>query len=187
MKFDYNTVVAKIKPDECEIVKSRELASRIALFIREKYDLDARLMGSVAKNTFLSGDKDLDIFVLFPLSFSREELEKKGLEIGKAVFLKFGGGKYIVSYAEHPYTKGMLEEYKVEIVPAYLIKSTKELMSAVDRTPFHTNYVISNLKNHDEVRILKKFLKGIGCYGSDLKTEGFSGYLCELLIMRYGT
>lgn len=187
MMFDYGKVISKIKPDEGEIMKSRELASKISRFIREKYDLDARLMGSVAKNTFLSGDKDLDIFVLFPLSFSREDLEKKGLEIGKAVFLKFGSGKCIVSYAEHPYTKGMIGEYKVEIVPAYLIKSTKELMSAVDRTPFHTNYVISNLKNHDEVRILKKFLKGIGCYGSDLKTEGFSGYLSELLIMRYGS
>ncbi|MBS7613865.1 hypothetical protein KEJ48_06465, partial [Candidatus Bathyarchaeota archaeon] len=31
-----------------------------------------------------------------------------------------------------------------------------------------------------------KFAKGIGVYGADIKTGGFSGYLCELLIVSYG-
>jgi len=34
--------------------------------------------------------------------------------------------------------------------------------------------------------ILKKFLKSAGLYGSSLKVEGFSGYLCENLIIEYG-
>jgi tRNA nucleotidyltransferase (CCA-adding enzyme) len=37
-----------------------------------------------------------------------------------------------------------------------------------------------------DVRLLKQFLKGIGAYGSDLRTEGFSGYLTELLVLEYG-
>ncbi|MEA3342752.1 MAG: CCA tRNA nucleotidyltransferase [archaeon] len=187
MKVVFGEVVAKVKPGRAEVRASFELFSRIASFVKKEYGLSAKLMGSVAKDTFLSGDKDLDIFVFFSVSFSRKELEKKGLEIGKAVFEKFGCRDYTVSYAEHPYTKGVIEGYEVEVVPAYSIKSTKKLRSAVDRTPFHTEYVLSNLKNHDEVRIFKRFLKGIGCYGSDLKTEGFSGYLCELLIIHYGT
>ena len=36
-----------------------------------------------------------------------------------------------------------------------------------------------------EVRLLKKFMKGIGVYGAEIKVGGFSGYLCELLILRY--
>ncbi len=187
MKLVFGEVIAKVKPDKAEVRASFELFSRISSFIREEYGLSAKLMGSVAKDTFLSGDKDLDIFVFFPVSFSRNELEKKALEIGKAVFEEFGCRDYTVSYAEHPYTKGVIEGYEVEVVPAYSIKSTKNLKSAVDRTPFHTEYVLANLENHDEVRIFKRFLKGIGCYGSDLKTEGFSGYLCEILIIHYNT
>jgi tRNA nucleotidyltransferase (CCA-adding enzyme) len=36
-----------------------------------------------------------------------------------------------------------------------------------------------------EVRVLKKFLKGVGVYGAEIKTGGFSGYLCELLLVHY--
>jgi tRNA nucleotidyltransferase (CCA-adding enzyme) len=35
------------------------------------------------------------------------------------------------------------------------------------------------------VRLLKKFLKGVDAYGAEIKTGGFSGYLCELLIIHY--
>jgi len=38
-----------------------------------------------------------------------------------------------------------------------------------------------------EVRLLKQFLKGIGCYGAEAEVEGFSGYLCEILILKYGS
>ena len=34
--------------------------------------------------------------------------------------------------------------------------------------------------------LLKRFTKAGGIYGSDQMTEGFSGYLCELLILHYG-
>ncbi|MEM0493549.1 MAG: hypothetical protein QXS02_06330, partial [Candidatus Thermoplasmatota archaeon] len=33
----------------------------------------------------------------------------------------------------------------------------------------------------------KQFLRGVGCYGAEAKIEGFSGYLCELLIIKYKT
>ena len=182
----FEHALKKIRPDTKEIVENQMMFDDIKAFIKEKYSLDARLMGSVAKNTFIAGDKDLDIFVFFPIKTKKEDLEEKGLNIGKNVFKRFGGN-YVVSYAEHPYTKGHVGSFEIEIVPAYKITSTKKLISAVDRTPFHTKYVLDTLKKPDEVRLLKKFLKGVGAYGSDLKTNGFSGYLCELLIIKYGT
>lgn len=174
-----------IKPSDKEINETQAMFLKIQAFVKEKFALHADLMGSVAKGTFLAGDKDLDIFVFFPPETKRETLEKKGLEVGKAVFKHFGG-KFEVSYAEHPYTKGMIRGFHVEIVPAYGVRSAELMQSAVDRTPFHKAFVLSSLKNPDDVRLLKKFLKGIGCYGSDLKTAGFSGYLCELLSVKYG-
>jgi tRNA nucleotidyltransferase (CCA-adding enzyme) len=63
------------------------------------------------------------------------------------------------------------------------------MKSAVDRTPFHVKYLEKHLKKNqsNEVRLLKKFLKSHNLYGADAKTEGFSGYLCELLIIKYKT
>ncbi|NIS30872.1 MAG: tRNA CCA-pyrophosphorylase, partial [Actinobacteria bacterium] len=54
-----------------------------------------------------------------------------------------------------------------------------------DRTPFHAAYVEGRLNDElaAEVRVLKQLLEGIGVYGSDLKTRGFSGYLTELLVL----
>ncbi|MGB9676699.1 MAG: CCA tRNA nucleotidyltransferase, partial [Candidatus Bathyarchaeales archaeon] len=62
-----------------------------------------------------------------------------------------------------------------------------EWLSAADRTPYHTDYVKKHLsaEMRDEVRLLKKFMKGIGVYGAEIKIGGFSGYLCELLILHY--
>jgi tRNA nucleotidyltransferase (CCA-adding enzyme) len=45
------------------------------------------------------------------------------------------------------------------------------------------NRLNKTLRN--EVRLLKKFMQGIRVYGAEIKTGGFSGYLCELLILQY--
>lgn len=160
---------------------------QIRSFIRDEFDRDARLMGSIAKDTFLTGDNDLDIFVFFPTDTSEETLEEEGLAIGEAVFDRFDGD-YEVEYAEHPYTKGDIDGYEVEIVPAYNVESGAAIRSSVDRTPFHEAWVNEHLTDEekDQVVLLKAFLRGQALYGSTLKVQGFSGYLCELLIAAYG-
>ena len=56
-----------------------------------------------------------------------------------------------------------------------------------DRSPFHTIFMTENLDENmkGQVRILKRFLKSIGIYGSQLSVGGFSGYVTEILILRY--
>ncbi|MBW6451123.1 MAG: CCA tRNA nucleotidyltransferase [DPANN group archaeon] len=179
-------VLDKIKPTNIEIKKNKDMYSKIKEYIESKFKKNVLLVGSVGKKTFISGDNDLDIFVFFNINTTKDTLEKEGLDIGKDVFKKFKG-QYTINYAEHPYVKGTINGFKIEIVPAYNITSTEVLKSAVDRTPFHTQYVLDNLKNQNDVLLLKQFLKGIECYGSDLKTLGFSGYLCELIILKYKT
>jgi tRNA nucleotidyltransferase (CCA-adding enzyme) len=81
-----------------------------------------------------------------------------------------------------------VEGVRVNVVPCYDV-ARGEWRSATDRTPFHTDYVISHLdpSQRKEVRLLKAFLKGVGVYGADVKISGFSGILCETLIMYYGS
>ena len=65
----------------------------------------------------------------------------------------------------------------------------EKIISAVDRSPLHLAYLLEKMdeKLYDDVRLLKQFCKGIGAYGSDARRLGFSGYICELLIMKYGS
>jgi tRNA nucleotidyltransferase (CCA-adding enzyme) len=92
-------------------------------------------------------------------------------------------------YAEHPYTHGFYRGHEVDIVPCYRLKSAAGRLTAVDRTPFHAKYVIGKLAKgqENEVRLFKQFAKGVGIYGAESKVQGLSGYLCELLVLRYGT
>jgi len=144
---------------------------------------DVLQVGSTARGTWLAGDRDIDLFVRFDPDLPRETLETYGLEIGHAV-LPEGHQEY----AEHPYVKGEFEGFDVDCVPCYAVESATDIRSAVDRTPFHTKYLDARIDDAlaRDVRIFKRFLKGIGAYGSDLKTRGFSGYLAELLIVEYG-
>jgi tRNA nucleotidyltransferase (CCA-adding enzyme) len=151
---------------------------------KRKLPITIELVGSTAKDTFLQDNLDIDIFLLFPTKFKKEDIAKNALSIGRS-FLK----DTEESYAEHPYLRGYHNNYYVELVPCYKIENASQKLSAVDRTPLHTKYVKENLNENQkpEVRLFKQFLKGISCYGAEAEVEGFSGYLCEILIIKFGS
>ena len=175
-------VLKRIVPMEEERKKISEIARMIMGRI-ESEGYKSVVVGSTARNTFIKGDRDIDIFVFFPKTMQRKEFEKKGVELGKKVL---SGYSPTVHYAEHPYVRGVVDGFKVEIVPCYKVE--KKIISAVDRSPLHNEYLKAAMKEgqKNDVRLLKQFLKGVRLYGADQKTHGFSGYLCELLILYYG-
>ncbi len=120
-----------------------------------------------------------------PTSIPRKNLGEIGLRIAKKAA---GDAEQIERFAEHPYLEIFIDDFRVDIVPCY-DAPPGEWQSATDRTPYHTDYIRTRLGQelHDEVRLLKKFMQGIGVYGAEIKIGGFSGYLCELLVMKYGS
>ena len=190
-------VLNDIKPTEEEQRELKEMSKKIINKINEiikqnpKYSaiIDVVQVGSTARETHLRNNYDIDIFLVFDKKTEREILEEIGLEVGKKAVEELGG-EYWTEYAEHPYTSAVIGKYSLDIVPCYRIDWGEKIISAVDRTPLHNEFVKRKLEKNkelcDDVRLLKKFLKGIGIYGSDLKTKGFSGYLCELLVIHYG-
>ncbi|WP_336021699.1 CCA tRNA nucleotidyltransferase [Halobellus salinisoli] len=161
-----------------------ELTARIEAEIDARgIDADVVQVGSTARGTWLAGDRDIDLFVRFPADLNRETLERYGLDIGNAV-LPDGHEEY----AEHPYVTGAFDGFDVDLVPCYDVGDGSALQSAVDRTPHHNAYLLERIDDDlaGEMRVFKQFLKGIGVYGSNLRTEGFSGYLSELLVLEHG-
>ncbi len=120
-----------------------------------------------------------------PISIPRKNLGDVGLKIAKKAA---GDAEQIERFAEHPYLEIFMDGFRVDIVPCYDAKPG-EWQSATDRTPYHTDYIKTHLAKAltSEVRLLKRFMQGIGVYGAEIKIGGFSGYLCELLVIKYGS
>jgi len=180
-------VLSEIVPSEDEKAKAKrtelELRKRLDEILKNYPQLEYRFLGSYARNTWLKDNLEIDVFILFPEDTPKDELERIGLEIGKAVV-----DEYELRYAAHPYVHGIVEGVEVDIVPCYKLKSAEKIKSAVDRTPFHHEWLKDRIKGKEnDVRLLKKFLKVAGIYGAEYKVKGFSGYLCELLVVFYGS
>jgi tRNA nucleotidyltransferase (CCA-adding enzyme) len=191
MKRVLSDVLKRITPSERE----REGLSRVlenvisaTNAVIKPLGLEKTIAGSFIRDTWLTDKKEIDLFIMFPTFYSREKLERLGLEVGKKIIGKLKG-KYEIAYAEHPYVRGLVKGFALDIVPCYKVRSASNIKSAVDRTPFHNRYIARRLKPtmSKEVRLLKQFCKAIDVYGSDVRTQGFSGYLCELLVIKYKT
>lgn len=182
-------VLERVVPADKEV----DLISRVskkALLTAKKFaqEVDSKIQvkveGSVAKGTWLKGSGDVDVFVLFPLEYADQDIEKFSMPLLEKIGKSLGGVH--VKYAQHPYIETEIEGIKVEFVPGFNT-NPDAIISAVDRTPYHTSYVMEHLEDPNQARLLKQFCKGVGVYGAEQSTLGFSGYLCELLIIKFGT
>jgi tRNA nucleotidyltransferase (CCA-adding enzyme) len=183
-------VLKRVTPSGSEREQVLSLATRLVEKVREEakdkgVETEVRVEGSVAKNTWLRDCPEIDVFMRVPTTVPREAFGTVCLEIAKEAT---EGYRQIERFAEHPYLEAIVDNVWVNIVPCYRVKRG-EWISATDRTPFHTDYVkpLLDEQKGGEVRLLKRFMKGVGVYGAEIKVGGFSGYLCELLVLNYGS
>lgn len=180
-------VLEKITPNQSDRVQLQKTIEMLVETVNDKLsehkeEASTELVGSTAKDTYLKNNLDIDLFIIFSSTKPEETIAQTTLDIGREIL-----DESEECYAEHPYIRGNFLKYKVELVPCYQISDASEKISAVDRTPLHTRYVKSHLKEKQkqDVRLLKQFLSGIDCYGAEAEIQGFSGYLCELLIIKF--
>jgi tRNA nucleotidyltransferase (CCA-adding enzyme) len=187
------SVLKRIKPDAKEVSECNEFMNYITTTLNAMTpkDIEIKAVGSVAKGTFLKGDTDFDVFILFPKSYYVKDVELLGIKWAKEFVKKIKAKekKIEIAYAQHPYLRAFIDGKEIDIVPSYKITDASEIETAVDRSPLHTEYIKEHMTEEmkDEVRLLKQFLKGIGIYGAEGKVMGFSGYLCELLILAHSS
>jgi tRNA nucleotidyltransferase (CCA-adding enzyme) len=177
------------KPMQEEVKKvssiAQEVKERISKHSPSTKIIDVILGGSYAKGTWLKGDVDIDIFVRMDSSMKEEEFELLGKQIGLESLKEY---RPYLRYSDHPYVEAFVNGIRVNIVPCYDVEKWN-WKSAADRSPFHTEYITMKLdeKKRDQVRLLKKFLKSLGIYGAEIAKNGFSGYVTEVLIFKYGS
>ncbi|MEN6395261.1 MAG: CCA tRNA nucleotidyltransferase, partial [Methanoregula sp.] len=186
LPLEEKILAEQLRPSAEEREYIQCMAGRLLAAIKESGKAEGMVVGSIARNTWVKGDRDLDVFMLFPPEMPREALEAEGLALARSIARKFTN-TFCEKYAEHPYINATIDSIDVDLVPCYNVASAAHIQSAVDRTPFHTRYITEKINGLiDDVLLLKRFAKAGGIYGSDQMTEGFSGYLCELLVLHYG-
>jgi tRNA nucleotidyltransferase (CCA-adding enzyme) len=191
---DVSAVIAKAlslcEPTKSEASKLTKIAQEAKRLVENRVAsldeaVDVIFGGSFAKGTWLRGDADIDIFVKIKPSVSVERFEVLGKSIGQEALKKH---KPKLRYSDHPYVEAFVRGIRVNVVPCYNVEQGK-WQSAADRSPFHTEYISSNFDDEKrmQARLLKKFFKGVGIYGAEISTGGFSGYVSEVLVLKYGS
>src|SRR2546425_862805 len=139
-------VAKKTVPSLDDRKRMSRLSSRLESEVRTilgnyEYDAEVSIQGSVAKDTWLRGGADLDIFAAFPSSLPREEWGDRVIpELKKGLATHMP----IERYAEHPYLEFHVDRVRVNVVPCYRV-GRGEWKSATDRTPYHTEYMKTHL------------------------------------------
>ena len=178
------------EPLKSEIEELEQVAKRAKTLVEKQTAVLDEVVqvvfgGSFAKGTWLRGDADIDIFVKIKLSIDEGRFEELGKSIGLHALKKH---RPKLRYSDHPYVEAFVNGIRVNVVPCYDVEQGR-WQSAADRSPFHTEYITSNFDEakKSQARLLKRFFKSAGIYGAELSTGGFSGYVSEVLTLRYGT
>lgn len=184
-----NPFLATIKPtaDEQKRVKA-VTASFLKKLNVSLPDAKAILGGSGAKGTWLSGNHDLDIFVLFPL---RKYTPRSGelSEIIEPILKKLFPNQQLKRvHGSRDYFQLVDSGFSFEVVPILKIARAVQAVNITDVSPLHTKWVSAKSSSiKDEILLAKQFCKVNGLYGAESYIAGFSGYVLEILVSYYGS
>ncbi|MHA1667433.1 MAG: hypothetical protein ACTSUR_02150 [Candidatus Heimdallarchaeaceae archaeon] len=177
-----------------------EKIKEILSILREKISLDLKslgflgkveLQGSFARKTYLNEDDTFDLLLIL-----QREDRPKVHQILDALLKRLEKDRInnnLISVEKHtgkiPYLRIFAEGELINLFVGFEVIPGDENISIFDFIPMHTQYIRTHLKEEmrKEILLLKKFVKSIGVYRNEIGAIGFNGYLCELLIIYYGS
>ena len=173
-------VLQVIKPTEKEINSMNDVSNFILKKIKIPYAIPF-LGGSGAKNTWLKNSHDIDIYIRFSKN------KYAGKDISK-ILKKHLEKKFKIStlHGSRDYYQATINDFTIEFIPLFNINKATEADNITDISPLHTAYV-NKYKKYDDIRLFKAFCKANNVYGAESYIQGLSGYVCEILIINYGS
>ena len=185
MQTEIQTILKNIRPNKEEQAKFKQSSDSFLKKIKIK-DTQIILGGSGAKDTWLSGSHDIDVYVVFNY---RRYAQKSG-ELSRILEkeLKKIFPKVAKLHGSRDYFRLNYQDYLFEIIPILEISKAKEAANLTDISPLHSVWVNKHTKKlKDEIRLAKQFCKANNLYGAESYLAGFSGYVLEILVAHYGS
>jgi len=169
-------------------VEKKQLDKKVKEFLKKLKNKDIKFYvgGSYAKNTFLKDNLDIDIFAKFNYKkYHDKNISKELKKFLKSEFRR----KVKIVHGSRDYFHILENNLKFEIVPVLDIKKSSNSQNIMDFSPLHVKFVKkkTNRKKQNEIKILKYFCRANDLYGAESYIRGFSGYVLELLIIKYGS
>lgn len=136
--------------------------------------------GSTAKGTFLKGDYDVDLFVIFDYLY-------KGKDISKILINALKPLKPRSIHGSRDYFHVKRNDLMYEIIPVLEVKNPDNIENVTDMSPHHVEWVNKRLNNNlrDDIRLAKMFCKSKRIYGAESYINGFSGHVIDILVIHY--
>ena len=182
-------VLQRLKPSQ----KEQQQFTRVSRDFLEKLnaklkEAKAILGGSGAKGTWLAGNYDVDIFVVYNFKkYAAKSAELSHL-LEPVLRKSFPGKKITCLHGSRDYFQLEYQSIQFEIVPILNIKKAEQALNITDISPLHAVWVNKHTKKvKDDILLAKQFCKVQGMYGAESHIQGFSGYALEILIAHYGS
>lgn len=182
-------ILQKISPSKEE---RKKLESTVASFLKilnsKLKEAKAILGGSGAKDTWLSGNHDVDIFVQFDYPKFKDKSEQLSGLLEKALKKSFPKHHLETLQGSRDYFQFSYEGIDFEVVPSLNVKRPEDAQNITDLSHLHSGWVNKHTKMlKDDVRLAKQFCKANRVYGAESYIGGFSGYVLEILVAHYGS
>lgn len=178
-------ILKLIKPTKQEKARFKHISDNFLKKVRIK-EAQTILGGSGAKDTWLSGNHDIDIFVVFDYHKYAQKSNELSEIIEKKLKLLFR--KMVKLHGSRDYFQLNYQNYVFEIIPILKINKAEEAVNITDISPLHSIWVNKHTKKlKDDIRLAKQFCKANNLYGAESHIMGFSGYVLEILVAYYGS
>ncbi|MBI2658903.1 nucleotidyltransferase domain-containing protein [Candidatus Woesearchaeota archaeon] len=185
IKSVLDEVLMEIQPDRNY---EKEIFSKLNFIIKKinknQKDIKAILGGSGAKGTWLK-TFDADIFVLFGYKRFNDKSGKLSDILEKILKKKFKNISRL--HGSRDYFQIRQGNFTFEIVPILKIQKSQQAKNITDVSPLHSKWVAKHKKLVNEMKLAKQFCQAQNVYGAESYIMGFSGYICEILTVYYGS
>ena len=180
------TALEQVKPSEKERSEVKGKVDSFKAQLEKATKQEVFVGGSFAKETWLKGIADVDIFVRYPLSGFKAKSGKLSDLLESKLKATFKDVERL--HGSRDYFRVEYLELRFEVVPILSIKKANEAVNITDISPLHVDWVKKHTgkEGWKTVLLLKAFLQANGLYGAESYRRGFSGYVCEILCAHFG-
>lgn len=182
-------ILKKIKPSREEQIKLKAVTGAFLNKLNSKLkSAKAILGGSGAKDTWLSGNYDADVFVLFDYSKFKSQSFQLSDFLQPVLKKTFPTAKIQILHGSRDYFQISFKGISFEVIPILNISKAEQALNITDISPLHSKWVNKHgRKVKDEIRMAKQFCKANNLYGAESYINGFSGYVLEILVIYCGS
>jgi len=182
-------ILSKISPTKQERTLFKNTISEFLKTINSHLqDAAAILGGSGAKDTWLSHNTDIDIFVQYNFPKYSSQSGQLSQHLYQTLKKSFPSLKITRLHGSRDYFQLIYKKFNIEIIPILKISQSEQALNITDISPLHSQWVNAHAKKiKNDIRLAKQFCKASRVYGAETYINGFSGYILEILVAYYGS